>query len=620
MTLSTGHLIFGSGANRNFAKLFTQLPYIPIFRHISSVAIALVVVTALLRWDSFALLDNRLFDIQIEVIRSLRPDLHTGTGPEIQIVGIDERTLQSVDVPIALIHRPLGQALESISDAGACAIAIDLVLPVRSFDHLLPGSDAALLRGLSHATQRTAVVAVVDSDSEGRLRIPYAPFVAVIGERSLVTAQMPLDPDGVVRRFDPGLSVPRLRTLAGEVSYRLSGDSTAQLPGWIDYTRGSAFSYIPLVEVFEAARLHQRQKLKEWFTGKVVLVGSVLPYVDRVSQPVSLVGWEYPNTAPPAVIIHAQLLRSMLGSGLINSAPQWSKAGLILAFLAIGWFPGVRLRFWGLAAAGVGVLILSTVLVTIGWRLETFGALLGGVIVAAIRTSRELTLARRERMQLEQTFAGYVSPQVLRRILAGRLGTGVGRRTMAFLFVDLRGFTTWSEISEPERTFRVLNEYFALVTPRIHQRGGTIDNFRGDGLMVLFGAPEPHPDPCGAAFETARDVVTHGRRLLALLPESMNAGLDLAVGISYGEAVVGNLGSEERMDFTAIGDAVNVAARLQELTKSLGFPILMTKAVFDRVDPILWMGQTSDQTPQALGEVPLRGHSPVSVVGWQLAQ
>ena len=345
----------------------------------------------------------------------------------------------------------------------------------------------------------------------------------------------------------------------------------------------------------------------------------MLPYVDRVSQPVSLVGWEYPNTAPPAVIVHAQLLRCILGDGLIRSSPQWSKTGLIFALLAVGWLPRARLRFWGLMIAGVTAILLSTVLVAMGWRLDTFAALLGGLFVAAIRTSRELTITRRERMQLERTFGGYVSPQVLRSIVEGRLGTRADRRAMAFLFVDLRGFTAWSEMIEPEQTFHILNGYFAIVTPYIHQRGGTIDNFRGDGLMVLFGAPESHADPCSAAFETARDIVIYGRRYLAQLPYAVNAGLDLAVGIAYGEAVVGNLGSDERMDFTAIGDAVNVAARLQELTKSLGFPVLMTKSAFDRIDPLLWKKGIFDQIPRVLGEVALRGHSPVSVVGWQPA-
>jgi class 3 adenylate cyclase len=189
---------------------------------------------------------------------------------------------------------------------------------------------------------------------------------------------------------------------------------------------------------------------------------------------------------------------------------------------------------------------------------------------------------------------------------------------MAFLFADLSGFTAWSEATEPGRIFEILNRYFAAVTPHIHRHGGTIDNFRGDGLMVLFGAPETHIDPCGAAFRTACEIVQQGRRVLASIPESAQAGLDLAVGIAYGEAVFGDLGSSERKDFTAIGDAVNVAARLQDLSKSLGFPVLMTMAVFDRIAALHGSEPGLDaEVLRPLGEVALRGHSPVSIAGWR---
>jgi adenylate cyclase len=282
----------------------------------------------------------------------------------------------------------------------------------------------------------------------------------------------------------------------------------------------------------------------------------------------------------------------------------------------IGW------RWLALGAAAAGGVLLATLLHAFGWRLPLAAPFLSGVMAATVRTSLDVTSARRERARLARTFGGYVSPQVFEAIVGGRLGTGIGRRDMAFLFADLRGFTAWSEATEPGLVFDVLNRYFAAVTPHIHRRGGTIDNFRGDGLMVLFGAPETHADPCRAAFEAACDIVEHGRRLLGSIAGSAQAGLDLAVGISYGEAVYGDLGSGERKDFTAIGDVVNVAARLQDLSKSLGYPVLMTMAVFERLGP--WYSSDSDSVPDSrgtaprpLGEVSLRGHSPVSIAGWR---
>jgi len=557
--------------------------------------------------------DDRLFDWQVGLIRAWRGPAVAAAPPEVLIVGIDEATLERADVPIALVHGVLGQALEAISSAGARAIAIDLVLPERSFDRLAPGSDAALVRGLSRAGRRTPVVFVLEPDAGGRLRVPFAPFAAAVGEHGLVTAQLPVDGDGVVRRFDPRLSVPGLRTLAGEISYRLGCAGNAAAPGWIDYTRGAAFTYVPLIDVAEAAADGRSARLREQFDGRVVVIGSVLPYVDRVAQPVSLLAWEYPRTAPPAVVIHAQLLRSVLGAGLIRAAPVWLVAVLALALVAIGWLPRIGWRWAALGLAAAGSLLVATVLHALGWRLGLAAPCSAGLLAAAVRTSLDVTSARRERARLTRTFGGYVSPQVFEAILAGRLGTGTGRREMAFLFADLRGFTAWSEASAPEHVFEVLNRYFAAVTPYIHRHGGTIDNFRGDGLMALFGAPEPHIDPCRAAFEAARDIVEHGRRLLGAIPGSAQAGLDLAVGISWGEAVYGDLGSGERKDFTAIGDAVNVAARLQDLSKSLGYPVLMTMAVFER----LAASAHADAVARPLGEVALRGHSPVSIAGWR---
>ena len=561
-------------------------------------------------------IDDRLFDAQVRLIREWRGNQADGAQIQILIVGIDESTLQRAGVPIALMHGLLGQALEAISGAGARAIAVDLVLPDRSFDHLAPGSDAALIRGLSRAVHRTPVVFVLEPDADGHLRAPFAPFAAAVGEHGLVTALLPVDPDGVVRRFDPQLSAPGLRTLAGEISYRLGRMTNAASPGWIDYTRGAAFSYVPLIDVAEAARAGEDgAALRRQFEGKVVVIGSVLPYVDRVAQPVSLLAWEYPRTAPPAVVIHAQLLRCVLGAGLIRAVPDWLVAASALALALIGWMLPVGWRWAALGFAAIAALALATLLHAVGWRLGVSAPLLSGLIAAVVRTSRDVTSARRERARLTQTFGGYVSPQVFEAIVQGRLGSATGRREMAFLFADLRGFTAWSEATEPGRIFEVLNRYFAAVTPHIHRHGGTIDNFRGDGLMVLFGAPEPHPDPCGAAFQTARDIVEHGRRLLDSIPDSALAGLDLAVGIAYGEAVFGDLGSGERKDFTAIGDVVNVAARLQDLSKSLGFPVLMTTAVFDRLGPAR-CHDPGQPAPRPLGEVALRGHSPVSIAGW----
>jgi class 3 adenylate cyclase len=221
-------------------------------------------------------------------------------------------------------------------------------------------------------------------------------------------------------------------------------------------------------------------------------------------------------------------------------------------------------------------------------------------------------LAREERRRLTQTFGGYVSPQLLRAIISGQVDLRGGRRPMAFMFADLRGFTGWSERTEPEKVLDVLNRYYGVVTPIVHFHGGTIDNFRGDGIMVMFGAPEPHSAPCEGAFLAARGILA----ALDDLNRNQLAGYDVTlavgIGLAYGDAVFGDLGSVDRKDFTALGDAVNVAARLQDLAKSLGFPVLMTAEFAAQLSP-----QTqADAAPEQLGDAPIKGHSSVAIAGW----
>jgi adenylate cyclase len=187
-----------------------------------------------------------------------------------------------------------------------------------------------------------------------------------------------------------------------------------------------------------------------------------------------------------------------------------------------------------------------------------------------------------------------------------------GRRPMAFMFADLRGFTGWSERTEPEQVLEVLNRYYGAVTPIVHFHGGTIDNFRGDGIMVMFGAPEPHAAPCEGAFRAARGILAALDDLNRTQLASYGVSLSVAIGLAFGDAVFGDLGSADRKDFTALGDAVNVAARLQDLAKSLGFPVLMTAAFAANLAP----ETRAESAPEELGEAPIKGHSSVAIAGW----
>lgn len=222
-------------------------------------------------------------------------------------------------------------------------------------------------------------------------------------------------------------------------------------------------------------------------------------------------------------------------------------------------------------------LLRQLALVPAGWILPLATPWLAGLASFLLRTGLDARLHRREQTRLRRTFGGYVSPQVLRAILDGEIRAGGGRRHLAFLFADLRGFTRFAESAPPERVLAWLNRYYVAITPVIHARGGTIDNLRGDGLMVMFGAPERVDRPARAAIEAARAVCGTLDHLNAQLQSDGEPPLEMALGVASGDAVYGDLGSAERKDFTALGDAVNVAARLQDVVKELGWRIVVSR-------------------------------------------
>jgi adenylate cyclase len=179
---------------------------------------------------------------------------------------------------------------------------------------------------------------------------------------------------------------------------------------------------------------------------------------------------------------------------------------------------------------------------------------------------------------VKATFAHYVSQQVMDSILksGAEIQLSGDRRRITVLFCDIRGFTTMSEKLTPEKVVKLLNEYFESMVEVIFRNEGTLDKFIGDGMMVLFGAPKDDPYH---AVKTAIEMQSE-LRCLAEKWKAEGVVIRSGVGINSGPAVVGNIGSSRRMDYTAIGDTVNLASRLESATKDLGVGILVSEYTY----------------------------------------
>jgi class 3 adenylate cyclase len=216
-----------------------------------------------------------------------------------------------------------------------------------------------------------------------------------------------------------------------------------------------------------------------------------------------------------------------------------------------------------------------------------------------------------ERQYLTQTFTGYVSPQVLKGILSGALAAGKAgqRRQVCVLFSDIRDFTTLSENLPAEKVVDLLNRYFDRMAHIVHQHGGLVDKFIGDGMMTLFGVPNALECPEMHAMDAAREMVA---ALVALNAEFLAIGLPelrIGMGLHSGEAIIGHVGSQERHEYTAIGDAVNVAARVCDLPKILGSAIVCTESVARALG---FPDYLADAGTQAI-----KGHTGVRVFAWR---
>ncbi|MEK7815454.1 MAG: adenylate/guanylate cyclase domain-containing protein [Pseudomonadota bacterium] len=556
-------------------------------------------------------LDAKILDVQFRWLHATAPK---PVANDVVIVGIDEDTTRVLFEPIALWHPHLGKFLEAMALAKPSVVGLDIVFPDRSYDRLLREYDRPLIAGVLRL--RSAGVPLVlgqTVDEQERLRPIFAPILAVAGADNLGLVLFPLESDNVARRYQPTFVAggKELSTLATRMAARLGLKPDG---GLIDYGVGTAFSYISLQQVLAWVQANDIGSLQKTFGGRPVLLGSVMPFIDRYSTPVALAAWEPGELRVPGVLVHAQALRSFQLGGMIHAAPVLMVA-LIPLLAAFLWWIGHRPP-WALGAAVAGLLlaaVVSTLLLRRGLHLPMAGALFTGYAALLARTGVESFFNLREKRQLRDSFGRYVSPQVLNEILAGRLKSGLGgaHRRVCVLFSDIRGFTHRSEGQPPEAIIALLNRYFTEMVNAIHAHGGTLDKFIGDGIMAIFGAPDAHKNAAQDAFDCAREMLTRLETLNRTLALEGIEPIRIGVGLHVGEVIVGHIGSESRHEYSAIGDPVNVASRLESLTKEVHYPIVCSREVAQAL--------TESRGLVDLGEHPIKGHVPVAVFGYQPA-
>lgn len=353
------------------------------------------------------------------------------------------------------------------------------------------------------------------------------------------------------------------------------------------------YGYLPYTDVLDD------KVPPEYFQGKIVLIGPCTVGIqDYYFTPLvrhkpmygveihaniiqNLMNQNYKKETPFVIQLGILALAGLIGLFLFNRFHPF-KAFLLLLLLTAA-FIAAAVWFYSL---GMIIPVLTPILLLVG----------NYFVILAYRYIGEMI----ERKRITGVFGRYVAPQVVRKILEeGEAGLQLGgtRREITVLFVDIRGFTPLSENARPEEVVAILNEYLGLCANAIFRFEGTLDKFIGDAAMAIFNAPLNLEDHEYRAVCAAWAMKSGAGELEKKLIEKYGRGIQFGIGINTGTAVVGNIGASFRMDYTAIGDTVNTAARLESNAKA--GQILLSRSTYDKVKDRVYA--------TAMGEIKVKG-------------
>lgn len=537
-------------------------------------------------------LELRVRDLSFRVLDAFQPP---PPNPQIVLIAIDQKSLRDfaqvgVVWPFPRVY--YGLVASFLARSGARALGLDLLFTEPS---LHAGDDASFrdtLLALSMPVVLAAFVGQEGHNVEPLFRCPprHTPPperptmgpVPILQEAASAVgnvAEVP-DPDGVFRRVH-NLVEDRMGVLPS-FSAALWSVITEEPPCNLPETLvlpplGNPERRYPVVSFSEVVRWAFEDTLMPLFRDRIVILGTTAPGLKDVRPT------PYSSTTA-GMAIHAWALESLLRDARLAAFPGarlvWILLPLVLLLFRFPLRQSLTRTF--LLESGLLALLMGVSLVLLGqWYLDLspFRLLLlwsTSLLVFQTWLYRE---EGRQRAFIRKVLSLYLAPEVTRILLEdpSRIRLGGERREITVFFSDVRGFTTLSEELAPEVLVEIMNTYLNRVTDVLFHHGATLDKYLGDGVMAFWGAPLSQPDhprrACMAALEIQEVVADISRSLRRKGLPALRVG----VGLATGPAVVGNFGSEKHFDYTAVGDTVNTASRLEGLTRMLGVDILLTE-------------------------------------------
>jgi len=522
---------------------------------------------------AWRLLDARAFDY---LSTTLAPELPEN-GPI--IVAIDEPSLAEIGKQWPWPRDLHARLVAALRAAGAKTIGLDIIFAEAS----TPEADAALAAAMGPDVVLASDISILETPQASQmLRTEPLPELTAGGARSGV-ASIVLDRDGTIRR------VP---TYDDSFAKALLGENRTVPNASLIQAYGPARTY-PTVSYYQA--LEPGSFLpQDIFRGRTVIVGlsmQAAPKMDTGGADAYATSWSArTGTLVSGAEIQATVLDNLATGQFIRSAPLWVTIAVIFGaavLAALMAWRGTSWRTFAVALAGFAAIVAASFLLLRFGRTYVPPAAPAFVFAAVslVQGARDYAAERRLRREITRAFAQYLSPELVRQLThdPSKLKLGGERRMLSILFCDVRGFTTISEQMKdsPERLTALVNRLLNPLSDAVVNAGGTIDKYIGDCIMAFWNAPLNDPDHATHAVQAAIAMLAALDKLNAeLAAESAAQGeqplaLKIGVGINTGDCVVGNMGSEKRFDYSALGDAVNLASRLEGQTKSYDVSILL---------------------------------------------
>lgn len=444
-----------------------------------------------------------------------------------------------------------------------------------------------------------------------KMQVPISDYA--MGCHSLGFVNFPTDPDNVTRRSTlvsgkpggklfPSLGLAAVLTAKGltpdALEYKagnilsmgglkipLDNDNRLLINFWGTSGTFKTYSYISVL---------RGEYAPEEFSGKIVLIGASAAAVhDYFQTPFTKGNLVLTGALPnPGVELHASAVETILSGSWLQRAGAAANAALILFAGLLTAFGAVRHGPLAGFLTVLGVTIMVLLVSYLSWDqlrywLNTAAPLSAVLLVYTCVTAQNFLRSEAERRKTRALFSRYVNKELVDYILLNPDLVAIGgqQRDVTVLFIDMRGFTNLSYQKAPEEIFLLINRHLSLMTEIILKYGGMLDKYTGDGLMAVFGTPVPQSDHARRAVLAAVEIMKGVDEMNIQCSARGETQVKIGMGISSGSVLAGNVGSPERMDYTVIGEDVNLASRLEQLTKELGVTLLIGENTVKMLDP-----------------------------------